>query len=138
MINQERVREMTRMSMLEAGIGEKELNISVYRKADYVILQLIKGFIAGTICFAAFFLLWIFWKWDNLNYYFADADFEGFALKVLIRYGIFIVLYMILSGVAAAKRHKDCKQREYQYLRYLHRLNKSYSLEEDEKKVDWR
>ena len=53
MINQDRVREMTRMAMLENGPGERELKISTYRRSDYVILQMVKGFVLGTICFLA-------------------------------------------------------------------------------------
>lgn len=44
MINQEKVRDMTRMAAYENGDGEKEIRISTYRKQDYVALQLIKAF----------------------------------------------------------------------------------------------
>lgn len=131
MINQERVREMSRMSMLESGLGEKELKISTYRRIDYVVLQIIKGFFAGTVCFAALFLLWFFQTWDSLNQYFADADFEGFIIKVLIRYGIFMAVYLALSVIVAVNRHRKCKRRKEQYLKYLNRLNKSYLADED-------
>ena len=100
MINQDRVREMNKMAILESGAGEKELKISTYRRADFVILQLVKGFVAGTVCFAAIVMLWLCSKWDDLNQYFANVD------------------YMQLL------------KRRDQYLRYLHRLNKSYLAEE--------
>ena len=67
MINQDRVREMNKMAILESGVGEKELKISTYRRADFVILQLVKGFVAGTVCFAAIVMLWLCSKWDDLN-----------------------------------------------------------------------
>ena len=51
MINQDRVREMTRLSILESGVGERELKISTYRRSDYVIFEMVKGFFFGTICF---------------------------------------------------------------------------------------
>lgn len=137
MIDQERVREMTHMAILETGKGEKELHISSYRKGDYISLQLIRGFIAGTICFAAFVLIWIMWRWDTLNQYFADADFEGFFIKVLIRYFIFLGAYLVLTGGVAAHRYKNCKERERKYLKYLNRLGKSYSLDtENEEKEE--
>lgn len=136
MINQERVREMSKMSMLESGIGEKELRISVYRRIDYVVLQIVKGFFAGTVCFAALFLLWFFSKWDNLNQYFADADFEGFAEIVLIRYGIFMVVYLVICGIVAICRHRHCKKRKEQYLKYLNRLGRSYQSDPDEDEIE--
>lgn len=131
MIDQERVREMSKLSMLESGIGEKELKISTYRKGDYVVLQIVKGFFAGTLCFAALFLLWFFSKWDTLNQYFVDADFEGFIGAVLIRYGIFIAAYLVLCGIVAVNKYRKCRKRKEQYLRYLHRLNRSYQEDAD-------
>jgi hypothetical protein len=138
MINQERVREMSRMSMLESGIGEKELRISEYRRVDYVILQMVKGFVAGSICFAALFLLWFFYIWDDLNQFFANADFERFAEDVLVRYGIFMVIYLIISAVAAIKHHKRCSKRKLMYMSYLNRLNRSYRSGEAAQTEGWR
>lgn len=135
MINQERVREMSRMSMLESGLGEKELKISTYRRIDYVVLQMIKGFFAGTVCFAALFLLWFFQTWDSLNQYFADADFDGFIEIVLIRYGIFMAVYLALSIIVAVNQHRKCKHRKEEYLKHLNRLNKSYLADEEEEEV---
>ena len=57
MINQDRVREMTRLSILESGVGERELKISTYRRSDYVIFEMVKGFFFGTICFCTVLLL---------------------------------------------------------------------------------
>lgn len=131
MINQDRVREMTRMSILESGAGEKELKISTFRKFDYVLLQMLKGFFAGTICFAAFFVLWIFWKWDDLNYYFADANFEGFIIRVLVRYAIFLGCYLVLSAVAALGKYKTSRMRRETYMRHLHHLDIDYKQERD-------
>ena len=82
-----------------------------------------------------FFLLWFFQKWDSLNQYFADADFEGFIVKVLIRYGVFTIAYLALSAIVALNRHRKCKKRKEQYLKYLNRLNKSYLADDEEEEV---
>ena len=116
MINQDRVREMNKMAILESGVGEKELKISTYRRADFVILQLVKGFVAGTVCFAAIVMLWLCSKWDDLNQYFANVDY--------------MPGYLVLCALVAVYQHKKCRERRDQYLRYLHRLNKSYLAEE--------
>ena len=44
---------MTRLSILESGVGERELKISTYRRSDYVIFEMVKGFFFGTNCVAA-------------------------------------------------------------------------------------
>ena len=127
MINQDRVREMNKMAILESGVGEKELKISTYRRADFVILQLVKGFVAGTVCFAAIVMLWLCSKWDDLNQYFANVDDMQ---QTAIFYIIFMAGYLVLCALVAIYQHKKCRERRDQYLRYLHRLNKSYLAEE--------
>lgn len=131
MINQDRVREMTRMAMLESGIGERELKISTYRRIDYVILQTVQGFLFGTVCFGAVCLLWIGSKWDILNQYFANTDYQWLLHRVLLIYLIFLGGYLVLCAVTAVFRHKKCRERRDQYLRHLHRLNKYYQKEEN-------
>lgn len=130
MINQDRVREMNRMAMLEAGSGEKELKISTYRRGDFVVLQLVKGFFMGTICFGAILLLWLCSKWENLNQYFANADYAQLLKHGVLIYCIFIAVYLVICAFVAVDQHKKCRERRDQYLRHLHRLNKSYLAEE--------
>lgn len=130
MINQDRVREMNKMAMLESGAGEKELKISTYRRTDFVILQLVKGFVAGTICFLIIVMLWLCSKWDDLNQYFASADYRQLLWYAAIFYIVFMAGYMVVCALVAVYQHKKCRERRDQYLRYLHRLNKSYLAEE--------
>ena len=130
MINQDRVREMNKMAMLESGAGEKELKISTYRRTDFVILKLVKGFVAGTICFLIIVMLWLCSKWDDLNLYFASADYRQLLWHAAIFYIVFMAGYMVVCSLVAVYQHKKCRERRDQYLRYLHRLNKSYLAEE--------
>ena len=130
MINQDRVREMNKMAMLESGAGEKELKISTYRRTDFVILQLVKGFVAGTICFLIIVMLWLCSKWDDLIQYFANADYMQLLWHAAIFYIVFMAGYMVVCALVAVYQHKKCRERRDQYLRYLHRLNKSYLAEE--------
>ena len=58
MIDQNRVRQMSRLAMMEPEIKKDVMGICSRRKADYVVLQILKGFFAGTVCYAALLLLW--------------------------------------------------------------------------------
>ncbi|WP_294785225.1 hypothetical protein [uncultured Eubacterium sp.] len=132
MINQERVREMTRMAMLENGSGERELKISTYRRVDYVILQMVKGFVLGTICFLGVLMLWVCSKWDDFNQYFANVNYGVLIKEIIVIYLIFLACYLVICALVAVHRHKQCRDRRDLYLHYLHRLNKSYAAEEKE------
>lgn len=131
MINQDRVRQMSRLAMLESDIGKNAIRVCSYRKADYVIMQIVKGFFAGTVCFAALGLLWLCFLWDDLNTYFAAAQFEEFLWQVLKGYGIFMAVYLVICGLVAVNRYNRCRKKKNLYLKYLNGLNKSYISETD-------
>lgn len=121
---------MTRLSILESGSGEKELKISTYRRSDYVILQMVKGFFFGTICFCAVLGLWLCSKWDTFNQYFANVHYGILVKQLLIVYAIFMAIYLTICALVAIHRHRVCRERRNLYLHFLHRLNKSYLAEE--------
>ena len=133
MINQDRVREMSRMAMLETGTGEKELRISSFRRVDYILLEAAKGIFMGTVCFGGLCLAWFCLTWDSLNEYFADADFIGFAQGVIKYYIIFMAAYVALCAVVAFVRHKKCSGRKKIYMKHLNRLGRSYRSEDKRK-----
>lgn len=75
-------------------------------------------------------MLWLCSKWDDLNQYFANVDYMQLLKQTAIFYIIFMAGYLVLCALVAIYQHKKCRERRDQYLRYLHRLNKSYLAEE--------
>lgn len=132
MIDQNRVRQMSRLAMMESDMGKNIMGACSYRKVDYVIVQILKGFFAGTVCYAALLLLWLGFLWDDLNTFFADAHYEEFVGRVLLGYGIFMVVYLVICGMVASVRYKKCRKQKHLYLKYLKRLDRSYTSGEDE------
>ncbi|MCD8230426.1 MAG: hypothetical protein LUD14_01140 [Clostridiales bacterium] len=132
MINQDRVRQMSRLAMMESDVGKNTIRVYSYRRIDYVIVQIVKGFFMGTVCFAAFMVLWLCYIWDDLNVYFADAQYMAFLVKVLTWYGRFMAVYLIICAIVAVVHFNRCRKKRTLYLRYLKRLRKSYASEKDE------
>ncbi len=130
MINQDRVRQMTRLEIQGRSVqGGKALRVCESRMIDYIIIQVVKGFFAGTVSFAAFVLLWFAYVWDTLNLVFADAQFMEFLHKTIVRYGIFLIFYLAACAIAAGLYYKKCKIQKNIYLKDLNRLGKSYARE---------
>lgn len=125
---------MSRLAMMESDMKKNVIKVCSYRKIDYVIVQVLKGIIMGTVCFVAIMLLWLGFLWDDLNIFFADAHFEEFIRKVIFGYCIFILVYLVICAVVAAKHYKKCRKQSHLYLKYLKRLNHSYASDSDERK----
>lgn len=131
MINQERVRQMSRLAMMESDMGENVKRVCAYRRIDYVLMEIVKGFFAGTVCFAALLLLWFCFLWDDLNTFFADAQFEAFFVTLLKDYGYFMAIYFAVCAIVAVVKYNRCKKKKNRYLKCLQGLRKAYLSETD-------
>ena len=58
MLNEERIRLMTKMASYEANEGKKNVSIGSYFRGDYIGLQVIKSVISGTIGFFIIFAVY--------------------------------------------------------------------------------
>ena len=52
MVDETKVRVMTRLAAYEEGTGKKYLPIGQYFRTDYIFMQLLKSFVYGTLAFA--------------------------------------------------------------------------------------
>lgn len=134
MINQEKVRDMTKMAAYENGDGEKDIQISSYRRQDYVALQMIKSFVFGTIAYGILGLFWMakadkfLGSIDSL-----DTIFSAGRL-ILILYAVFLGIYLTFAFFWARKKYDASRARSKGYFRWLRRVAKSYRTE-DEKEI---
>ena len=64
MLNEERVRLMTRMACYEAKEGRKNVAIGNYFRGDYIGLQVIKSVISATIAYILIFAMFILYDFE--------------------------------------------------------------------------
>lgn len=121
MLNEERIRVMTRMASYEAGEGKKHIPIRQYYRKDYVGYQMIKTFISSTISFGILFLLWAVYSMKNLTEQLSQINLIRFGVILLVIYIIFVVVYQVLAvfiysrkyskaAVSVKKYHADVKR----------------------------
>ena len=64
MLNEERIKLMTKMAAYEADEGKKNVAIGNYFRGDYIGLQVIKSIISATIAFVIVFGLFVFYDFE--------------------------------------------------------------------------
>lgn len=131
MLNQEKVKDMTRMAIYEKGQGAEELYVTSYRRGDFVALQLIKSFVLGTI--AAFIILAFYFLLntdviDKLN---TLESVKSLVIGVGGFYIIFLAAYLVLTFFWARKRYKVSVEHAESYTSQLNRVMRSYQTPEE-------
>ncbi len=134
MVNEEKVKLMTKLAIYENTKGKKQLNISKYYKRDYVRFQMFKTAVSSTIAFMILLFAYCMLNAEQLLLKLNDLDFLGVAAKVGVLYVVFLVIYMLVAWVVYANKYEKIKPDVVMYNRNLKRLKEMYDREEKEMK----
>lgn len=132
MVNEERVKLMTRMAAYEEGDHKKNKNIVCFFRSDYISLQLLKAFIAKSIAFAILFGLYVLYDFEIFMKEIYQMDLFGFIRSVLIIYVIYILIFAVITYVVSLYRYNRALQNTKLYYLNLKKLSKLYGESEEE------
>ena len=133
MLNEQRVRQMTKLAMFEKENGRKIQPALQYNKKDYVSMRLSRGFISATILYVLIYSAGLILLFTTVL-----ANLHTFILILLLLIGVMlyiIFLYYYLHGVRRRARRdfqvaaKDLKKLQ----RDLQTLAEIYEAEEQSK-----
>lgn len=130
MINEEKVKLMTKLAMYEKTEGEKYLPISRYYRSDYIGLALIKNFFVVTIGYALVLIA--------LGAYYAEYLLNNvhrmnlivLGTEILVGYVIIMAAFTVLTYIQYSVKYYLAKKSVKEYYNMLTQLNKMYSRTE--------
>lgn len=129
MLNEEKIKLMTKAASYEAGEGKKALSMNKFFRGDYISLQLIGAWISFTIAFCLCVGLWAFYNVENLmeniNKMDLPATGKGLGLLYLGLLGIFL----IINYVAFHSRYQENRKSLAVYHHILKRISHIYQME---------
>lgn len=131
MLNEQRIKLMTRMASYEANEASKNESVARHFRSDYVSLQVIRAIICATIAYMIVFGAYIYYDFESfmLNIYKMDLwDFAGKALKY---YVIFTVSYCVIVYVAFTVKYSKAKKSLKRYFNTLKLLGSLYNKEDE-------
>lgn len=132
MLNQERIKRMTKLASYESGEGKTYLPISKYYRSDYIGLALIKNFFLITLAFAIIFAVIMGYNseylLDNVN----KIDIGPLIVKLVIGYIVLLIFYSFVTYIFHSVKYKKAKKSVQIYYKQLNKLNLMY--ERDERK----
>ncbi|MBP5195107.1 MAG: hypothetical protein K6E77_10655 [Lachnospiraceae bacterium] len=129
MINESRIKLMTRLAAYESSEGKKNMSIGTYFRGDYISGQIMKSIIYGTVAFALVFVLYLLYDAEKLMESIYEIDLMGFGKELLIRYLVFIGIYSVITYIVYAVRHRRARRKLRIYYNNLRRLDSMYRKE---------
>lgn len=130
MLNEERIKLMTKMASYEANEGKRNVEIGSYFRGDYIGLQVIKSIISATIAFFIVFGLFIFYDFEVFMADIYKMDLLQFGKTTLIAYVVFVAIYALVSYFVYTYRYTKARKSLKIYYNNLKKLAYFYDREE--------
>lgn len=132
MLNNRKVRLMSRLAMYEQKEGKGDIRISKYFRADYVRLNVLKSVVAVTFGYLLILLLLVVYHSEYLIREAVTLDYQGMILRFVGIYIIILAVYCSLGTIGYMLRYRASRKKLAKYFRMLRRLRSLYREEDGE------
>ena len=130
MVNEERIKLMTRMAAYEKEEHQKNKKIVSFFKKDYISMQMLTSIICTTIAFIIVFGLYVLYDFEIFMKEIYQMDLFQFAKTVIIIYLVFLGIISLVTHMVALYRYNKALQSTKVYYTNLKKLSHSYGEEE--------
>lgn len=130
MLNQERVEEMIRLAIFDQGEGEACKPMIQYFRKDYIVKELLKSFVTGTLAFAIITGMGFMYQAENIINSLNTMDMKGRLLEFFTAYLIFMAVYFAVTYVVYYRRYSTGRQKVKKYYVHLKKVCRLYHQEE--------
>jgi len=137
MLQEERVRLMTRLSIFEESAeGKSALKINKFYKNDYVRWELIKTVVSVTVGFLLILVLVGLYFSEYLIAHAISLDYVGIGMKILGCYLVLVVIYISAALIGYNYRYREERKNLVRYYKSLKRLLAVYQGEDSDEQED--
>ena len=99
MLNNDKIRLMTKLALYENKEGKEDIRLSKYYKTDFVRYQVIKSLIYSTIGYALILVLLFLYKSEYIIQNAVTLDYKTIGVYILGFYIIIVAVYGLASFV---------------------------------------
>ena len=130
MLNEERIKLMTRMASYEADEGKRMIPVGNYFRNDYISFQVVKTAISATIAFGLIFAMYIYYDFEAFLADIYKMDVVAFVKTLVMLYLAAVVAYMLIAYILASDRYNKATKSLRNYYAALRQLSQMYEEED--------
>ena len=132
-LNENKVKMMTKMAIYEKNEGKKMLRTAKYYKGDYVSLAVLKSTIATTFAFIIVALMVVLCNTESIISQINSMDYAALGKKIVVYYVLSLIVYAVISGIYSAYQYDKTRSGIKKYVMRLNKLERFYNLQRKKK-----
>ncbi len=129
LLNENKVKMMTKMAIYEKNEGRKSLKTAKYYKSDFVALGVLKNLITTTIAYVILVVLIVMCNLEDMLAQVNELDYIALGKKMCIYYIIMLVVFSIIAGLVSAARFEQYRKGLKKYSSRLSKLERFYNVQ---------
>lgn len=129
MVNEEKIRLMTKAASYEAGEGKKALSMNKFFRGDYISLHLISAWISFTVAFCLCAAFWAFYKMEYLMNNIHRLDLASMGRRAVLLYVCLLTIFLMIHYIVYHERYQKNKKSLAAYNHILNQLSHIYRTE---------
>ena len=132
-LNENKVKMMTKMAIYEKNEGKKMLRTAKFFKGDYVSLAVLKSTIATTFAFIIVVLMVVLCNTESIIRQINSMDYAALGKKIIVYYVLALIVYAVISGIYSAYQYDKTRSGIKKYVMRLNKLERFYNLQRKKK-----
>lgn len=124
MISEEKVSNMTRMAVFEQKEAKKWIPMRRYFRKDYISLQMIRSFFAGTFAYILMLFVWGIYHAEEYVDHLDSLNYQMLAKNISVGYLAFMGAYLAITHIIYRKRYNIGKTKWKYYHMCLKRVKR--------------
>lgn len=129
MINEEKIKLMTKMAAFEEGKGKESISICEYYRSDYISLNFVKTLLVSIIIYCASLVLFAIFNMDTLIENLNVINWKLCIIIAVVLYAVLLIGLEVLTYVIASRKYKKAHRDVYSFQKELEHLIKIYERE---------
>lgn len=132
MLNNEKIKWMTKLAIFEEKEGKEDIRISQYYRTDYVRYHVLKSFVSVTVGYLLILVLILIYKSEYVIREAVKLNYKSIGTYILGIYIMIITLYTFATLIGYSLKYRRSRKKLNQYDKNLKILHKIYQDEEDQ------
>ena len=124
MLNEEKIRLMTRLTVYEEGLGVKDERTAELFQNDYVLSGLIGSFVAGTLAWGVCAAVYCGYFFEEIFFSVYENKLDSYLRLALTSYIIFILCFLVVTFLVYYWRSAAFARRRGMYEQDLEALTR--------------
>lgn len=126
MLNEEKIRLMTKLSVYQSGEGKKIIPIGKYHKKDYVTLKMFQTTVAVAVTYLCMLGIWVLSRLEiileNLN----ELNFVTLGIRLFVGFLLLEGVFLVVSFGIYSRKYGGAVKSLKSYYNNLKRLGNFY------------